>query len=933
LGDVDPYQLDSRTVELLEGRSPHCSTADLRYVNSCFESKQLFVSVVDSAIREQIRARVCAIKTIIPSLRTFQEDTIWLEPCWKILRKLLPPKTKGTLRKELRRSYSRPKNRHLRVQTTESTVDMRSAVDGSGFWFAYRQLFLCSQRYFPYMTEIRPRKGRAKAEGELKDCGILLKSDVCWNRLAKLALELGFSNISIQKLYQEDLAISTNFRSEEASPQLTVDAEEEWRIERRCGRIFEQAFHRDQKYMFLDHIYSNSDPSPRQTITSFAVFRHVFHAFFGKALPSPGSHRDLSPSPAASHSSPDVSASGSEISHHGSTPNEDIDMDYSLSPSQSTHPMDEGESFCPQEEMSSEDITQEPPIEDDKDGNSVMQEEMSSENTPQEPPVEDDKDGNSVMQEEMSSENTTQEPPVEDDKDGNSVMQGASSAPQSPLYGTLDAAIIQPVRVEQVRSADVVAPAAVTSMYGLVESSSTQDTDLTPAPSSGLQSIVNCIPDPENAIVAPVPNPSSQQPEKLLTTYFPRGEEDGNINISSREHRFEEISQLNSSVSAKHPEDSTEEISQLNNSISTKHPEDSTAPIKDPPSFFKHQMARLPSAGLQLSTDSQNMINSSRPEKPLTTYFPAGQPDDLSTTLPASPSVPQSTHTLLTPSGSPSPKLAVAPRDLMNEGSEEGSIADSLPQAQDPHKHMTTLFPGGKRKLIPKSPQFTETNSQFPAHRPDDDQQSSVSKSRKRKSWSPITTPILSNSGTIAVKYHTSVEQILRLLEQLRTNPSTRNQLPYCLVDVSNLEYTWWFSNHIHDARIVERRFRRMTEQGKFFTFGDLVRRQFSTINTIQATQYFRRRIPVFEHHVEINFRTAFPPIEESDRTFHPTIPRWDAKLGEWTSFEIPFSSSKKPRKFEPVLATQCVNATTPPFFATTVGELESTSEEEDLIE
>jgi Protein of unknown function (DUF3723) len=830
-------------------------------------------------------------------------------------------------------------------------VDVRSRVGGSGFWFAYRQLFLVAQRYFPYMTEIRPRKGRTKTRGRLEDYDMLLKSDVCWNLLAKLALELGFSNVSIQNLRREGLAMSTNFQPEEATPQLAVDAEEEWRFENRCGRVFEQAFRRDRKYMFLDHIYSNSDLSPRQTITSFAVFRHIFHAFFGTAVPSSGSHRNLWPSPVVSHFSPDVPALGSEDSHHGP---EDIDTDHSLSPSRSVHGIDEGVNFSPQE-MYSEDIDMDHSLSPSRSIHGIDE-------------------GVNFSPQEMSSEDITQESPVGGDNDGSVVMQDALITLASPLHGLIDAATIQPVRFEQVQCTDIIAPAAVTSMHGLIEFSSAQDNNVTLVPS---QSFVDPIPDPENAKVAPVPNSGSQgstntaQLEKHSTTYFPREEEGGNIDVPSQGHGFEEISHTNSSESTKHPEDSvactqdSPSFSRSNETLSTpsnlqniviegcqkalvpsaglklstdSHSQNSPWPEKHSTTCFPageegdnidvparmhpgDSSAAAPSAGLQLRTDShsQNMINSPRSEKHSTTCFPAGEegdntdvrarkhPDDSSAAAPASPSVPQSNQTSHTTSSPQIAMVAPAPLDRVNEGSEKGIVADSIPQAQDPQKHMTTLFPGGRRESDPKSPQSPRSNSQSPLRRPHDDQQASASKTRKRKSWHPIPMPMPVNPGMTAVRYHTSVEQVLRLLEQLRTNSSTRYQLPYCWVEVSDSEYTWNFSSQVDDARVTEKRLREMTEPGKFFTFGDLVRRQFSTINTSLATQYYRRHIPIFIHRVEINFKTAFPPIEEPDRTSLPTIPQWDAKLGKWTSLEIPLASKK----------------------AKKLGEMESTSEEE----
>ena len=52
--------------------------------------------------------RISSIPCIIPSLHTFLEDTKYLEPCCKILREILPPRSKGTISQRFRRIHDRP---------------------------------------------------------------------------------------------------------------------------------------------------------------------------------------------------------------------------------------------------------------------------------------------------------------------------------------------------------------------------------------------------------------------------------------------------------------------------------------------------------------------------------------------------------------------------------------------------------------------------------------------------------------------------------------------------------------------------------------------------------------------------------------------------------------------------------------------------------
>ncbi len=463
LGDISPQHLDLETVRYLEGRSPYYSTEDQLFIRSYFESKLLFPSVTSSSTRAQIQVRVCAIKTIIPSLRTFQEDTIWLEPCWKILRKLIPTKAKGTLQQELRKSYTRLKNRRLPVQTTESTISIRPGVDGSGFWFAYRQLILIAQRHFPCMTEIRPRKGRKRGEIKARYCELFQKTGSCWSRLARLALQLGFSNDSIKKLVERDsvLEMSADLLAEEASPQVTVNTKEQWRIESRCGRVFERAFHNDRKFIFLDYIYSDIETNPRQTITSFWVFRHIFHAFFGSSVPFAESFhskslREQSYSLDAPHYSPEILTLGSDESRTRPSLDQDIDMADS----------DDGEDVNNGSDGSSDDG-------EDVNGGSDGSDGSSGGGNDDGDNEGDDDYNDQVMISVQDTPNVPEGPDSGSDHGGDGGSDNGDHNGNVSMHDASSMPVVQQVKVGQGRSAEG-GPAVIMSMHGLIESSASQ---------------------------------------------------------------------------------------------------------------------------------------------------------------------------------------------------------------------------------------------------------------------------------------------------------------------------------------------------------------------------------------------------------------------------------------------------------------------------
>ncbi|KAJ6115238.1 hypothetical protein N7486_001016 [Penicillium sp. IBT 16267x] len=66
---------------------------------------------------------------------------------------------------------------------------------------------------------------------------------------------------------------------EEQAPAQSSDKVEDWSLQGRCGMTDTDTFFSDQKYLFLDNIYS-ADEYSRESMTSFAVKRNTFRLFF-----------------------------------------------------------------------------------------------------------------------------------------------------------------------------------------------------------------------------------------------------------------------------------------------------------------------------------------------------------------------------------------------------------------------------------------------------------------------------------------------------------------------------------------------------------------------------------------------------------------------------------------------------------------------------
>ncbi|QSS51639.1 hypothetical protein I7I53_07007 [Histoplasma capsulatum var. duboisii H88] len=263
----EPGILDATTVELLQGRAPTLSTEDVEYINEVFAERLVFADVDDER-RENFRARVLQIEYIIPSLHTFHEDIKYLEPMAKLVRGLLTPKFKGRIQDGMRRRYRGPATGDYYIQTSETGHRQESQNPQYGFWSAYRQVFLASMRYFfPLISGSQPLKIH-KVPLNMRT----IEPEALSRRFTELARSVGFvsarPNLQPSESIQEGLPLL---------PPLTTDSEEEWA---RYGMTDGRSFFSDKMHLYLDKIYSAPDNLQREHLTSFAVKRNFFLAFF-----------------------------------------------------------------------------------------------------------------------------------------------------------------------------------------------------------------------------------------------------------------------------------------------------------------------------------------------------------------------------------------------------------------------------------------------------------------------------------------------------------------------------------------------------------------------------------------------------------------------------------------------------------------------------
>ncbi|PYH40586.1 uncharacterized protein BP01DRAFT_361090 [Aspergillus saccharolyticus JOP 1030-1] len=241
-------------VEYLQGRSPRWSSVDRNSIEEAFVSGRLFPDICNERDRVTLKERVLATDTIIPSMRTFLENTKFLEPAAVILRGLLPRRFRGTIQQQLLLCYT------YRDRPREH------------FWRSYQHLWLTALRIFPYITSFKPlqdRRGRRMAfVGNY------------WGFLAITARDNGFSSRQIDTLLE-------TYPHYDIIPQPVEDpaylyhSTNRWRLKIRCGMPSETAFHNTAPFLSLENIYRERKPQAGAAeLTHFAVARDIFLSFF-----------------------------------------------------------------------------------------------------------------------------------------------------------------------------------------------------------------------------------------------------------------------------------------------------------------------------------------------------------------------------------------------------------------------------------------------------------------------------------------------------------------------------------------------------------------------------------------------------------------------------------------------------------------------------
>ncbi|PQE17585.1 incA domain-containing protein [Rutstroemia sp. NJR-2017a WRK4] len=299
--------IDANTVELLEARAPVKSTADKEYILEQFENYSVFPCVYDEVARARLQQNVLSIDGMIPSIRTFTEDTLWLEDSLAAVKKLIDP-GKFQLRDALRYAWRGLERNSVVLEYADGLTKKVSATidEESQFEVASAQLWMFAMRNYPRLTSLCP-----KTDGKYK-VAVVGPDPKCLQEFARTAADLGFESTLIDALLKRDPTriyireMLTKARSREEfdydierqeqahyellqqlhslearpgqSPPVWTTTTTDVKVDRRYGRPYDGALKECAPYFFL--LYICQDPECGRFMTNLFVKRGTAQVFF-----------------------------------------------------------------------------------------------------------------------------------------------------------------------------------------------------------------------------------------------------------------------------------------------------------------------------------------------------------------------------------------------------------------------------------------------------------------------------------------------------------------------------------------------------------------------------------------------------------------------------------------------------------------------------
>ncbi|KFY09427.1 hypothetical protein V491_08178, partial [Pseudogymnoascus sp. VKM F-3775] len=311
-GDLEIAEIfDAETVEEIEARAPMVSLADREHILERFcEEKPIFSQVGDGATRARLQRNVLAINGLIPSMKTFLADTLYLGDCLLAMKILIDPTTRQ-IRDSLRHMWHGFPTSYIVLEYADGLTQEANFVmeEEDQFQIAYIQLWMFAMRNYPRLTSLVPK---TDSNHKVLSTG----PDPEWQRkFAVTAKALGFKSTAIDRLLEEDPDLANvrdmlskarppdKFmydvqaethshcellrRIQETRTQLGQDTTPVWTTEaskvqknRRYGRPFERALEECKPYFFLHNMFGGPPPSNGRYFTDLFVKRSMLQFFF-----------------------------------------------------------------------------------------------------------------------------------------------------------------------------------------------------------------------------------------------------------------------------------------------------------------------------------------------------------------------------------------------------------------------------------------------------------------------------------------------------------------------------------------------------------------------------------------------------------------------------------------------------------------------------
>ena len=298
--------VDFGSIQLVEGLMPQSSLVDRKRIAELVDSGQIFPLVTGVEERTALRDSLLSTPGRIISLNTLIKDTLFLEEPAKALRRLCPPRFKGSLKRTMLRQWKMVgTERSLEMQRSEHHF-ITIQRNANSFSVCMMQLWLFALRHF--VPQKRGSKNNRRYFGWTIE-------DLSLRRLAVLAERLGFQsdqiislrsenlNQNIAKGFIESLCREDFYRLEDRRIQsmsnqlrnilrnLPTYSEEDVEVAKfttnspeaaarhRYNRPTQEQYDEQRKYLFLEPLFGPDQPVAEYP-TSLGVTREILRCFF-----------------------------------------------------------------------------------------------------------------------------------------------------------------------------------------------------------------------------------------------------------------------------------------------------------------------------------------------------------------------------------------------------------------------------------------------------------------------------------------------------------------------------------------------------------------------------------------------------------------------------------------------------------------------------